>query len=110
MELLGSLAVRLETNYGAVSDKYMDKNFCIYLDNMKIGIIYYSQSHDLRFSYLILTGVFSMKYVSPLTGDEITGLDDIVKNDPSPRVRHRTHCISPAEYSVLSKKKFWGIH
>ena len=34
-----------------------------------------------------------MKYVSPLTGDEITRLDDIVKNDPSPRVRHRAHCI-----------------
>jgi len=34
-----------------------------------------------------------MKYVSPLTGDEITGPDDIVKNDPSPRVRHRAHCI-----------------
>ena len=37
---------------------YPDKNFCIDIDNMKIGIIYYLQSHDLRFSYLILIGVF----------------------------------------------------
>lgn len=34
-----------------------------------------------------------MKYVSPLTEDEIITLNDIVKNGSTPRVRHRAHCV-----------------
>jgi hypothetical protein len=41
-----------------------------------------------------------MKYVSPLTGDEIIRLNGIVKDDPSPRVRHRAH------YILLSAKGY----
>ncbi len=34
-----------------------------------------------------------MKYVSPLTENEINGLENIRKNDPSPQVRDRAHYI-----------------
>lgn len=42
----------------------------------------------------------SIKFVSPLTEDEILGLEDIIKNNQSSRVRNRAHSI------ILSAKGF----